>query len=127
MTRTARASGRSGPARRRGIPAGHTSGHRPHSGPPPSTPPGRPHPPRRPPPRGRPPPPPPRPPPARPASSRAAPAPPSPAASAAATPARRAAQDDTAPAHAAQRSGPGYPLELAVAGLLAAGVLAALE
>ena len=65
--------------------------------------------------------------PAPPASSRAAPAPPSPAASAAAAPARRAAQDDTAPAHAAQRSGPGYPLELAVAGLLAAGVLAALE
>jgi hypothetical protein len=63
--------------------------------------------------------------PAPPASSRAAPAPPASAAPAA--PAERATQDHTAPARAAQRSGPGYPLELAVAGLLAAGVLAALE
>jgi hypothetical protein len=39
----------------------------------------------------------------------------------------RAAPGQTAPAHAVPRSAPGYPLELAAAGLLAAGVLAALE
>ena len=43
-------------------------------------------------------------------------------------PARSAsAPGQSAPAHAAPRSAPGYPLELAAAGLLAAGVLAALE
>jgi hypothetical protein len=65
--------------------------------------------------------------PAPPASSPAARAPASPspagsAAPAAAAPARRAGQDHTAPARPS-----GSPLELAAAGLLAAGVLAALE
>ena len=65
--------------------------------------------------------------PAPPASSPAAGAPASPspagsAAPAAAPPARPAGQDHTAPARP-----PGHPLELAAAGLLAAGVLAALE
>ena len=57
-----------------------------------------------------------------------APAPPSPAVPAApdsAAPARRPAQDHTAPARAARS--PGFPVELAAAGLLAACVLAALE
>jgi hypothetical protein len=65
--------------------------------------------------------------PAPPASSPAARAPASPApagsaAPAAAAPGRRTSEDHTAPAR-----NPGYPLELAAAGLLAAGVLAALE
>jgi hypothetical protein len=69
-------------------------------------------------------------PPAPPTSSPAAraPAPSSPAASAApaaAAPAQRASPDHTAPARAPRS--PGYPLELAAAGLLAAGALAALE
>jgi hypothetical protein len=54
------------------------------------------------------------------ASGQSAPAP------ARSAPARSAAARSAA-AHAGQRPGPGYPLELAAAGLLAAGVLAALE
>src|SRR5579859_5433593 len=41
--------------------------------------------------------------------------------------ARQSAPAQSAPGPNGQRSGPGYPLELAAAGLLAAGVLAALE
>jgi hypothetical protein len=56
------------------------------------------------------------------AQARALPSPAASTAPAAAVPAHRATRDHTAPARS-----PGYPLELAAAGLLAAGVLAVLE